>query len=144
MAARIFLMLVTAFWLVMNVLLWRAEFGRGPDSLSEVPVETVLDRLLSAPDQSVLVVRHRGESLGLLSWRPSVTETQPASEVEAEPEGMVTATGYNLEVDLNLTGGNPSDRWRVAIRAELDTNRVWQELSLAALAGDDLFLRIVG
>ena len=79
--------------------------GRSSDAVPtrspRFPWETVLDRLLSAPDQSVLVVRHRGESLGLLSWRPSVTETSLHPEVEAEPEGMVTATGYNLEVDLN-------------------------------------------
>ncbi|MBL9173704.1 MAG: hypothetical protein JNL10_09235 [Verrucomicrobiales bacterium] len=133
MAARIFLTLVTAFWLVMNVLLWRAEFGHGPDSLSEIPIETVLDRLLNAPDHSVLVVRHRGTPLGLLRWIPTVTETQPASEESVAPEGMVTATGYNLDVDLNLTGGVPSDRWRVLVHTELDTNRVWRELSIRFL-----------
>ena len=131
MAARIFLGLVTAFWVVMNVLLWRAEFGSGRTGLSEVPVETVADRMLNAPDASVLVVRHHGNPIGLLRWIPTVTESPLATaDASASPEGMVTATGYNLVLDLNLNGTAPSERWRVLMQVELDTNRVWQEISI--------------
>lgn len=131
MAARIFLVLVTAFWVVMNVLLWRAEFGSGGTRLSEVPLETVADRVLNAPDASVLVVRHHGQPIGLLRWIPTVTEGSTATaEASSAPEGMVTATGYNLVLDLNLNGTAPSERWRVLMQVELDTNRMWQEISI--------------
>lgn len=131
MATRIFATLVTAFWVAMNLLLWRAEFGRGRAGLSDVPVETVAARVLNAPDASVLVVRHHGSSIGLLRWIPSVTESQSGTAIPAAaPEGMVTATGYNLDLDLNLNGTVPSERWRVLVHVELDTNRAWQEFSI--------------
>jgi hypothetical protein len=132
MATRVFFVVVAAFWVVMNVLLWRAEFGKGRETLSAVPVETVLDRLLNAPDASVLQVRHHGEPIGLLRWIPTVTEVRPDATDPAAlaPEGMVTATGYNLDVDLNLHGEVPAERWRVLVHLELNTNHVWQELSV--------------
>lgn len=129
MVGRAFFFLVVAFWVVMNFLLWRTEFGR--ETRSEIPVTTVLDRLLNAPDASVLVVRRRGVPMGLLRWIPTVNEAQPmASDAPAAPEGMVTATGYNLDLDLNLNGGVPSERWRVLVHVELDAHRSWQELSI--------------
>lgn len=149
MIARAFLAAVTVFWAVMNLLLWRAEFGRGRGTLSEIPLETVVDRVLNAPDPSVLIVRHRGQSLGLLRWIPTVVESSPAgAEAASAPEGMVEASGYVLDADLNLNGGKPSDRWRILAHVELDTNRVWKELTLqlfqrpaswkiTARAGDD-------
>lgn len=149
MAARAFFILVTAFWTVMNILLWRVEFGQGRAGLSDVPIETVIDRVLNAPDSSVLVLRHRSAPIGLLRWIPTVTESQPsATDSAAAPEGMVTATGYSLDLDLNLNGSLPSERWRVLVHVELDTRHQWQELSirlfqrpatweLSARAGDD-------
>ena len=60
-----------------------------------------------------------------------MTESPPASaDASAAPEGMVTATGYNLVLDLNLNGTLPSERWRVLMQVELNTNRVWQEVSI--------------
>jgi len=149
MISRAFLAAVAVFWAVMNFLLWRAEFGRGRGTLSDVPLGTVLDRVLNAPDPSVLVVRHRGESVGLLRWIPTVTESAPAVGEEAStPEGMVEATGYQVDADLNLNGDTPSERWRILIHLELDTNYVWKVLSvrlfqrpanweITAKAGDD-------
>ncbi|MCW5558477.1 MAG: hypothetical protein KIT22_11685 [Verrucomicrobiae bacterium] len=152
MISRAFLAAVAVFWAVMNFLLWRAEFGRGRSALSDVPLRTVVDRVLNAPDPSVLVVRHRGESLGLLRWIPTVTESGPAGgEESSTPEGMVEATGYQVDADLNLNGSTPSERWRVLTHLELDTNYVWKELSvrlfqrpanweIIARAGDDRIL----
>jgi len=131
MISRAFLVVVTVFWVAMNLLLWRAEFGLGRGTLSEIPLDTVLDRVLNAPDPSVLVVRHRGQSLGLLRWIPAVVESSPVdAETSSAPEGMVEASGYSLDADLNLNGGTPSERWRLLAHVELDTNHVWKDLSL--------------
>lgn len=149
MIPRMLTVVVALFWVIMNLLLWRSEFGRGREGLSQVPLDTVMDRLLSAPDASVLLVRHRGETLGVLRWVPSVLEaTDARPRGAAALEGMVIAVGYSLDLDLNLTGSTPSDRWRVLLHAELDTNRTWKEFSvrlfqrpatweISAKAGDD-------
>ena len=60
MAARVILGLVTTFWVAMNVLLWRAEFGSGRTGLSEIPLDTVADRVLNAPDHSPAHLRTNG------------------------------------------------------------------------------------
>lgn len=135
MPVRILFVLVATFWVLMNVLLWRAEFGRGRETLSELSLNTVVDRILNAPDPSVLQIRHHGEPLGSLRWIPTVEElsrpdsaTGPGSPVE----GMVDAAGYNLDVDLSLVAGAdaPHRRVRLLAHVDLDTNYVWKNVSL--------------
>ncbi len=131
MAGRISFIAITAFWVVMNVLLWRAEFGRGRETLSEVNPATVMDRLLNAPDASTLQVLHHGAPIGTLDWRPSVMEGVAAgTDPGSVPEGMVDTAGYSLDADLLLTAERPTDRWRVLSHLELDTNKVWKEWTL--------------
>ena len=128
MAGRVSFILVSAFWVVMNVLLWRAEFGRGRETSSDVNPETVMDRLLNAPDMSSLQVLHHGAFIGTLEWKPSLIEAAPGTaDAAAAPEGMVQTAGYNLDADLILTGEMPADRWRIISHLELDTNRNWVE-----------------
>jgi hypothetical protein len=128
MAGRISFILITAFWIVMNALLWRAEFARGRETSSDVNPETVIDRLLNAPDMSSLQVLHHGAIIGTLEWKPSLIEaTPPGGDGTASPEGMVQTAGYNLDADLMLNGELPTDRWRIISHLELDTNRNWVE-----------------
>lgn len=134
MSIRVLFVLITAFWVVMNVLLWRAEFGRGRETLSEVPWQTVVDRLLNAPDPSVLQITHHGVAAGTLRWIPTVEESRPDTDAErsAVPEGMVDATGYNLDLDLNLLTGSegPLGRTRLLAHLDLNTNYLWQTLNV--------------
>ncbi len=132
----------------MNVLLWRTEFGSGRQTVSDVPVDAVLERVLSAADPSVLRLRHYQEDLGILSWRPTVIDSGPAGN-ELAPEGMIEKPGgYHLDVDLNLTGESPDRRWRVLAQLDLSTNRDWREFhvrliqrpvawEISTRAGDD-------
>lgn len=124
---------IALFWGTMNVLLWRAEFGRGRETLSEVPLETVVDRLLNAPDPSALQILQRGSLLGTLRWIPTVLESRPAGgEDPSVPEGLVDAIGYSLDLDLNLRtdADGPLGRFRVMTHVELDTHHVWQTISV--------------
>jgi hypothetical protein len=152
MPARILFVLVATFWVLMNVLLWRAEFGRGRETLSELSLTTVVDRILNAPDPSVLQIRHQGQPVGSLRWIPTVEElSRPDSATgPGSPEGMVDAAGYNLDLDLSLVASADAlqRRLRVLAHVDLDTNYVWQNVSLrvfqrpatweiSARAGDD-------
>ncbi len=50
---RLFFPLIVLFWVVMNVLLWRAEFGGGTEAASAVSTEVVWQKILPAPDCSI-------------------------------------------------------------------------------------------
>ncbi len=127
---------ITAFWLVMNVLLWRAEYGGGRETVSEVPVEMVARKVLTSADRSTLTIQHQGQRMGQFQWVPSILEEGQDGRggVTFEPEGMVRkASGYLLESDLSLVGEEPSSRWRVVTRVELETNLVWRSIDIKVI-----------
>src|SRR4051812_35066102 len=100
MWSRLLFWLVTAFFVTMNVLLWRSEFG-GRNNLSRVPVKTVWQKMLIAPDSSHLEVRHHGKKIGYGTWAPRVHDELAITEQmldEAPPEGMILEpSGYTIE-----------------------------------------------
>ena len=132
MSGRITFAAIALFWVVMNVLLWRAEFGGGRETEAAIPIETVLERVLNAADDSVLTLRHHGEAIGQFRWNPGIMEGPTDTNVSVNvPEGMVrTPTGHTLDLELNLFGDTPSSRWRVLTHLALETNHVWRDLNL--------------
>lgn len=134
MAGRIWLGAITLFWAVMSVLLWRAELGGGRETVASIPFETVFDRVLSAADQSTLLLTHHGDKIGQIRWMPSVIEATPpvVPSPEADlPEGMIkTASGYRLDVEANLYSQEPEGRWRITSHIDFSTNRLWTSFSI--------------
>lgn len=133
MAARAFFIVVALFWAVMNVLLWRAEYG-GRDS-TPVAIETVWERVLTAADSSTLQLSHHGQVLGVFRWTPSVVEgidpNTAGVGTDEGLEGMVRRTdGYRLELDGTAQLAEPSQRVRLNGSVELGTNHQWREFTL--------------
>ena len=64
MFQRLLFLGIVAFFASMNVLLWRMEFGGSSRFGSPVPVEAVVERILTAPDDSSLEIRRNGERIG--------------------------------------------------------------------------------
>ena len=71
--SRAVLILVTAFWLTMNVLLLQTEFG-SRRSEGTVPVQTVWEKILTAADDSSLTIFHQGKLIGSCHLRTGVGE----------------------------------------------------------------------
>jgi len=95
---RLWFLFVTGFFVAMNVLLWRSEYGRRAIG-SPVPPETVWRRLLESSAGANLEIRHRGQRLGSCEWRPSILEL-PVGGDSSIPEGMVRQiTGYRLDLE---------------------------------------------
>jgi hypothetical protein len=134
MRYRVFLFFVTAFFVTMNVLLWRSEFGTRDRAGSSVPLEVVWEKVLTCPDISPLEIRHKGAKVGRGNWVAHVGEEQTASKVmtdELPPEGMIKQLGgYQIDFDgsLNL---DPLSRLRFNSNLKLDTNQAWQEFSVS-------------
>ncbi len=64
MGSRIAFLCVTLFWVAMNLLLWRSEFGSRDALGTPVPVELVWRKVLTAPDHSALQIRRDGTTIG--------------------------------------------------------------------------------
>jgi len=134
MFSRAAFILVAVFWVTMNVLLWRAEYG--PRSLlgGEMPVAVVWRKVLMAQDASPLEIRHHGRRVGFCRWAASVREAQVPTGVaaaETSPEGMIKKPiGYRIVFEGNVALSGLPERLRFDARAEFSTNHDWKEIHL--------------
>jgi len=71
MPARLTFFAIAAFWLTMNFLLWRSEYGARGSEVS-VPMDLVWRKILTAPDASTLNVYQNGERSGFCEFSTSV------------------------------------------------------------------------
>lgn len=133
MGSRLFFLLVTSFFVTMNVLLWRAEFAGRGQAGSTVPPEVVFRKMLLAPDDSRLEIRHHRAFAGSLTWSPSIGEEHAPSRImtdEPSPEGMIKkVSGYNLLCD-GFLALDANTRVRFEFHIRLNTNYVWQDWRL--------------
>lgn len=133
MRYRAFVILVTAFFVTMNVLLWRSEFGARGRLGAPVPAEVVWEKVLTSPDNSWLEIRHHGVKIGRAHWVASIGEENAAESLvsdELPPEGMVKVlTGYSLDFDGNVSLEDLT-RLRFNFNLRLDTNQNWKDITL--------------
>lgn len=134
MTQRLLFLSIAGFFATMNVLLWRAEFGLGNRFGSPVPVEAVMRRVLTAPDDSSLEVRRDGQRIGYCHWiagaaEEMVLETSP--EMEGLPEGMVRKPqAYAVHLEGGILTGPVEQRLRFNLELKLNEDREWRELVL--------------
>lgn len=141
MTARLAFLVIAAFWLTMNVLLWRAEFGaHGGDT--PVPVELVWRKILTAPDASSLSVFRNGDRMGYCEFSTSVGQEMAALEEDKlPPEGLVKRAGYQVHLAGNVSLGDFTNRLKFNGRLRFDAARQWQEVNLkiaSRLAGVEI------
>lgn len=132
MMPRVTLLLIAAFWVTMNVLLWRAEHGLR-DSGVAVPVDMVWRKILTAPDASSLNIYQNGERSGFCEFSTSVeAEMAKLDEDKLPPEGIATSAGYQIRLNGNTSLGDFTNRLRFDARLQFSANRQWRELNLKA------------
>ena len=134
MLSRVALIVIALFWVVMNVLLWRSEFGQGNPAGSELPVEVVWQKVLTAPDDSALQIIHHGKKIGFCQWVANVGNEQATGKTLSEdlvPDGLVERlTGYRVDFNGTLTMNDLPQRLRIELNMSFSTNHAWQELRL--------------
>lgn len=132
MRFRITFLLVAAFFVLMNVLLWRSEYGGRGQFEAEVPAELVWEKVLTSPDNSFLEIRHHGVKLGRAHWSATVGEALATGRVleEMPPEGMVRSlTGYTIDFDGTIVLDQAS-RLRFTCHLALDEEKTWKTLEI--------------
>jgi len=134
MLSRLSFPAILVFWLTMNALLWRAEFGPGQRGGSPIDASIVLEKVLTAPDSSTLEIHRRGTRIGYCHWYPDVgVEEEGALESPDEyvPEGMLrTRQGYVLKMEGHVATENRETRLRFSLDLRLATDREWQSVAV--------------
>lgn len=141
MISRILFLVIATFWLVMNVLLWRAEYsGRG--SGIAVPVDLVWRKILTAPDASSLTVYSGAQKTGFCQFATSIEQAMAGlDEDKPPPEGIIKQAGYQIRFDGNVSLGDFTNRLTFNGRIEFSASRTWRELNLKmTLHGDSVEL----
>lgn len=127
--SRVIFLLVTAFWITMNVLLWQTEFGSRRTE-GAVPVATVWEKILTAADDSSLTVFQHGQLMGTCHLRTGVGEEWSNVGDENVPSAPPEKTrGYRLQMDGSALVRGLTNRLRFESDLKLDKNREWQELT---------------
>lgn len=133
MAYRLVFLALGAFWVVMNILLWRSEFGSRGKTGGSVPVAVVWQKILTAPDDSGLAILREGKRVGFARWAPNVGDELAAGKLSTEevaPEGMVKRlTEYHLELSGDVMLGIPPARLHFSAAGLFGTNLSWVETS---------------
>jgi hypothetical protein len=130
MISRITFIFIAVFWVTMNFLLWRAEYG-SHGSEAPVPVQLVWRKILTAPDASSLSIYQDGERSGFCEFSTSVeTEMAKLDEDKPPPEGVVTRAGYQIRLNGNTSLGDFTNRLRFDGRLSFSSRRQWRELNL--------------
>lgn len=127
--SRAVFILVTAFWLTMNVLLWQTEFGSRKNT-GAVPVEIVWEKILTAADDSSLTVFHGGKLVGACHLQTQVSEEWSKIGDDNMPTGRPTkGRGYRLRLDGSVVVPELTNRFRFEGDLKLDKKRVWQDVN---------------
>src|SRR5450755_1247337 len=130
MISRILFLCIAAFWVAMNVLLWRVEYG-GHGGGMPVPADLVWRKILTAPDPSLLSVYEKGRKSGFCELSTSVEQAMAGlDEDNPPPEELVARAGWQIRMDGNVSLGNFTNRLRFDAHIQFSKNRDWKELNL--------------
>jgi len=136
MIPRVTLFLIAAFWIVMNVWLWRVEYGSHGSDIP-VPVNLVWRKILTAPDISSLTIYQNGQKAGFCQFSTSVEQAMAAlDEDKLPPEGMAVKNGYQIHFNGNVSFGDFTNRVRFDGRLQFSSARTWRELNLKVSTRD--------
>ncbi len=133
MSQRILFGFITIFWLVMNMLLWRAEhFG------AKVPVNTVWRRVLSPEEDishyDIYRVGAKKELIGSFTWTAAAVDengtTLPLENMTRQPAGYsieIDATPPDTKGTITLSNGRSLE---FTLDLQFDQNHDWSSMAL--------------
>lgn len=130
MTARLTFLAIAAFWLTMNGLLWRSEYGSQSGEIP-VPAQIIWRKILTAPDASSLSVYQNGERMGYCEFTTRVGQEMSTFEGNAAPPaGLVKRAGYQVHLAGNVALGDFTNRLKFEGRIQFNKVREWKEINL--------------
>jgi len=129
MPARLTFFAIAAFWLTMNFLLWRSEYGARGSEIP-VPMDLVWRKILTAPDASTLNVYQNGERSGFCEFSTSVgQEMAKLDENHLPPAGLVARAGYQIRLYGDISFGSFTNRVKFDGQLQFSSADAWQEVN---------------
>lgn len=133
---RAWLVLAGCFWVGMNVLLWRSEYGGGSTG-TPLPVSNVISKILETPDPSELEIYYQNQRVGSCRWM--VTQLSEAGfeedlddEVDleaAEMSGLIKdIKSFSVNLDGHLQWHQQPRRIRYMLTIDLTPDWQWSAL----------------
>ncbi|MEI8291800.1 MAG: hypothetical protein WCH99_20215 [Verrucomicrobiota bacterium] len=130
MIARLTFLGLTLFWLVMNALLWRAEYGTHAGD-TPVPVALVWKKILQSPDASALTVYQNGKRTGYCEFSTGVGRQLAAlDDSKLPPENLAARAGYQIHLAGNFALGDFTNRIKFDGSIHFSSSNEWRELNL--------------
>jgi hypothetical protein len=130
MISRLTFFAIAAFWVTMNVLLWRSEYGSHGGEIS-VPLELVWRKILTAPDDSSLDVFQDGQRSGFLEFSTGVATEMAALDGNGPPpEGVAARAGWQIRIKGSMSFGAFTNRVHFDGRLQFFPKGGWRELEL--------------
>ena len=130
MIPRITFLLIAAFWIAMNVLLWRAEYDSHGTGV-RVPVTLVWQKIFTAPDISSLNVFQDGQRTGFCEFSTGVEqEMATLDEGTPVPTSLNSRAGYRIRFSGNVSLGDFTNRLTFNGQLGFSRQRDWRELNL--------------
>ena len=126
---------IALFWVVMNGLLWRSEFGSGSKVTASVPPSLVWEKILTAPDDSSLSINVGVRKAGYVRIRPRVNEPENPAAIENpnDIEGLVRhVSEYNLQIEGSLVSETIGRAVRFDSEFVFDKKLAWQRFRAEA------------
>lgn len=130
MINRIAFACVALFWVVMNVLLWRFEYGAHNSTGSPVPAEVVWEKVLTAPDSSSLNIFERGRRIGFCRWSTSVSEAFARLDQAPTSSEIAKVRKGRVRFDGSVRIPDVRGRLHFTCNLQLDKDKGWEELDL--------------
>ena len=93
--------LVAVFWVAMNVLLWRAEYGPRNGGMP-VPLDLVCRKILTAPDPSSMSVYQDGQRMGFCAFSTSVEQEMAKLNEDQPPPVLRLQSAADLPGQVQL------------------------------------------
>ncbi len=130
MPARLTFFAIAAFWVTMNVLLWRAEFGTH-NGETPVPIELIWRKIMTAPDTSSLSVFQNRNRMGYCEFDTSIGQEMASVDTDkAPPDGLVTRAGYQIHSAGNISINDLTNRIKFDGRVLFSSAQEWREVTL--------------
>ena len=130
MIARLTFLGIALFWLVMNALLWRAEYGSHAGD-TPVPAALVWKKVLQSPDASALTVFQNGKRMGYCEFSTTVARQMAAlDDNKLPPEASAARADYQIHLAGNFALGNFTNRIKFDGNIRFSSSNEWRELNL--------------
>ncbi|MCF7669154.1 MAG: hypothetical protein K9N48_05195 [Verrucomicrobia bacterium] len=117
----------------MNGLLWRAEFSSSQSGY-QVPPKMVWEKVITAIDNSFLIIRQGKEEIGYCRWtvnsKAGMAVNEMASDTYRPDETPTEVEQYTVDVETSIDNVFQDQNLKAKLNIVFSGDRAWEEFEL--------------